>query len=185
MSSYSVSIQLCCLSSSVASRLPSRTGPDGKTTLGPHTSDLWCLGAPAYGTPLGHFMGWCDHQASLFSVSQSPLVLVSIRVFLQVLVCGWLAASPRPPPTLPPFRQVSWLPTIPTVAPYHLSDVHCPGREQGASACTWCLARVPLLALGAHFLLTQHRKDLPGFWETQVLGKHRHILLPLVWNWLF
>lgn len=93
-----------------------------------------------------------------------------------MLVCGWLAASPCPPPTLPPFRQVSWLPTIPTVAPYHLSDIHCPGREQGASACTWCLARVPLLALEAHFLLTQHRKDLPGFWETQVLGKHRHIL---------
>lgn len=184
LSSYSVSIQICCLSSSVASRLPSRTGPDGKTTLGPHTSDLWCLGGSSLWDSLGTLHGVVS-PSGLLVHNQTPLVLVSIRVSLQVLVCGWLAASPCPPPTLPPFRQVSWLLTIPSIAPYHLSDIHCPGREQGAPARIWYLARVPLLVLEAHFLLVQHRKNLPGFWETQILGKHNHRLLPLVWNWLF
>lgn len=131
LSSYSVSIQLCCFSSSVASRLPSRTGPDGKTTLGPHTSDLWCLGGSSLGDSPRTLHGVVS-PSGLLVLNQTPLVLVSIRVSLQVLVCGWLAASPCPLPPLPPFRQVSWLLTIPTVAPYHLSDIHCPGREQGA-----------------------------------------------------
>lgn len=50
--------------------------------------------------------------------------------------------------------------------PFTTSVTYTVLAENRASACTWCLARVPLLALEAHFLLAQHKKDLPGFWET-------------------
>lgn len=157
----------------LASRLPSCPGPDGKTGWVPHLRAEVPGGAPAYGTPLGHsaegrvtIRSPCS-QSDTFSACQHE------NLFSQVLVRGWLAAPPGPPPVLPLFRQVSWLLTIPTIAPYHLSDIQCPGREQGTSACTWCLARVLLLVLEAHFLLAQHRRDLPGFWEAWVLRKHR------------
>lgn len=124
----SVSTQLLSLSSSVAGRLPSCTGPDGKTTLGPHTSELWCLGSSSlWDSPGTLFRGQCH----LPVLSQIPLVLVSIRI--SFYRCWSVAGSQLvcPPPVRPLFRPVSWLPTVPSITPHHLSDIHCPGREQG------------------------------------------------------
>lgn len=124
---------------------------------GPHTSELQCLGSPACGTPLGHSSG--GGVTIRPPCSQTPLVLVSIRIYFYKLVCGWLAASPCPHPLLPLPRQVSRLPSTPTVAQHHFSDRSCPGRQQGSSACTWCLARVPLGWPWRHIVLfTQRRK---------------------------
>jgi hypothetical protein len=66
LSSYSTSILFpLSLSSSVASRLPSCTGPDGKTACEPHTSELWCLGGCSlWNSPGTLFRGPCHHQAS-------------------------------------------------------------------------------------------------------------------------
>lgn len=89
--------------------------------------------------------------SGLLVLSQTPLVLVRIRIYFYKLVCGWLAASPCPHPLLPLPRKVSWLPSTSTIAQYHFSDKSCPGRQQGSSACTWCLARVPWAGPGGTF----------------------------------
>lgn len=141
----------------LASRPWSCAGPDGKTARAPHLRAM----VPGDGGGEGwefqpRGFPWTSLQevvslSGLLVLSQTPLVLVSIRISFYTLFCGWLAASPCPLPILPLSRQVSWLATIPTVAPYHLSDIGCPGREQGSSACTWCLARVPLADPGGAF----------------------------------
>lgn len=89
---------------------------------GPHTSELRCLGGSSlWHSPGTLCRGPCHHQVSLFSDTFSACQHENL--FSQVLVRGWLAAPPGPPPVLPLFRQVSRLLTIPTIAPYHLSDV--------------------------------------------------------------
>lgn len=148
LSSYSASIQLhgplilCSQQAAVLQRVrwEDHQGPT------PQSHGAW--GAPAYGTPLGHSSG--GGVTIRPPCSQTLLVLVSIRIYFYKLVCGWLAACPCPH-LLPLPRQVSWLPSTPTVAHCHLNDISCPGREQGSSACTWCLARVPWAGPGGTF----------------------------------
>lgn len=133
----------------------------GRPHLGP-TPGGWGWGLQPMGLP------WDTLQrimspSGLPVLSQTPLVLGSIRIsfyrrwsmagsqlFPVLLFCLYSGRCHGCRPYLP-------LPLTTSVTYTVLAE------NRGASACTWCLARVPLLALEAHFLLAQHRKDLAWF----------------------
>lgn len=150
LSSYSTSVQvrgplvLCSQQAEVLHRAR------WKATWAPHLQAVVSGGLQPVGLP------WDTLQevvspSGLLVLSQTPLMLISIRIYFYKLVCGWLAASPCPHPLLPLPRKVLWLPSTLTVAQYHFSDRSCPGRQQGSSTCTWCLARVLWAGPGGTF----------------------------------